>query len=178
MAELLGTLAFGWCITHHGSLVVLPVITLAALLALPLEVWCIQRVCQTAYAEVHKLASQMQTACLQTLPACSIVVDLSTCGLSVARQCGGALQNQMCLDFKPTQGPRIRFAFAVNWHEHAVFTLQVVDCAAEALIKDRAEAIAERAAQHDGAVLPQGGNILKDMLRGMHASFGWPPYHT
>lgn len=45
VAELLGTLAFGWCITHHGSLVVLPVITLTALLALPLEVWSIQRVC-------------------------------------------------------------------------------------------------------------------------------------
>lgn len=58
VAELLGTLAFGWCITHHGSLVVLPVITLAALLALPLEIWCIQRVCQTAYAQVHKLPSQ------------------------------------------------------------------------------------------------------------------------
>lgn len=54
----------------------------------------------------------------------------------------------------------------------------MVDCAAEALIKDRAEAIAKRAAQHDGAVLPQGGNILKDMLRGMHASSGWPPYQT
>ena len=48
VAELLGTLAFGWCITHHGSLVVLPVITLAALLALPLEIWCIQRVGLTA----------------------------------------------------------------------------------------------------------------------------------
>ena len=44
VAELLGTLAFGWCITHHGSLVVLPAITLAALVALPFEVWCIQRV--------------------------------------------------------------------------------------------------------------------------------------
>ena len=64
----------------------------------------------------------------------------------------------------------------VHWHEHAGFMLQVVDCAADALIKDRAEAIAKRAAQHDGAVLPQGGNILKDMLRGMHslhAPFGW-----
>lgn len=45
VAELLGTLAFGWCITHHGNLVVLPAITLAALVALPFEVWCIQRVC-------------------------------------------------------------------------------------------------------------------------------------
>lgn len=64
----------------------------------------------------------------------------------------------------------------VHWHEHAVFTLQVVDCAADALIKDRAEAIAKRAAQHDGAVLPQGGNIPKDMLRGkhpLHASSSW-----
>lgn len=54
--------------------------------------------------------------------------------------------------------------------------VQVVDSAADALIKDRAEAIAKCAAQHDGAVLPQGGNILNDMLRGvhsLHASFGW-----
>ncbi len=44
VAELLGTLAFGWCITHHGNLVVLPVITGLAFLALPFEIWAIQRV--------------------------------------------------------------------------------------------------------------------------------------
>ena len=117
VAELLGTLAFGWCITYHGSLTVLPVITLAALLALPLEVWCIQRVCQPAYAEVHKPASQPHNTCWQPLPSCSIVLDLSACGPSVASQYGSALQTSMCLDTK-----RINFDFPVKWHEHAVFT--------------------------------------------------------
>lgn len=46
VAELFGTLAFGWCITHHGNLVVLPVITVLAGLALPFEIWAIQRVRQ------------------------------------------------------------------------------------------------------------------------------------
>ena len=102
VAELLGTLAFGWCITHHGNLVVLPVITLAALLALPLEVWCIQRVCQTACALAHKLASQAQTACLQPVPSCSTGLDLSECGLPEACQHGSALQTLLCLDSKRT----------------------------------------------------------------------------
>jgi len=44
VAELFGTLAFGWCITHHGNLVVLPAITGIALVALPFEIWAIQRV--------------------------------------------------------------------------------------------------------------------------------------
>ncbi|KAL0048832.1 hypothetical protein WJX82_000311 [Trebouxia sp. C0006] len=48
VAELLGTLAFGWCITHHGNLVVLPVITGLAFLALPFEIWAIQRVVNCA----------------------------------------------------------------------------------------------------------------------------------
>ena len=44
VAELFGTLAFGWCITHHGNLVVLPAITGIALIALPFEIWAIRRV--------------------------------------------------------------------------------------------------------------------------------------
>ncbi|KAL3150048.1 hypothetical protein ABBQ38_013398 [Trebouxia sp. C0009 RCD-2024] len=89
VAELLGTLAFGWCITHHGSLVVLPVIALTALLALPFEVWCIQR---------------------------------------------------------------------------------VVNCAADALTTDRAEAIARQASQSNGNAVPQGSNLLNDMLRALGKS--------
>lgn len=76
VAELLGTLAFGWCITHHGTLVVLPVITLAALLALPLELLCIQRVCQTVIAEVNKLVSKCMPAALANLRLCSASVSL------------------------------------------------------------------------------------------------------
>ena len=44
VAELFGTLAFGWVITHYGNLVVLPVLTGIAFLALPFELWAIQRV--------------------------------------------------------------------------------------------------------------------------------------
>ena len=44
LAELLGTIAFGWCITHHSHLIVLPLISAVALVGLPLEVWAIHQV--------------------------------------------------------------------------------------------------------------------------------------
>lgn len=44
LAELLGTIAFGWCITHHSHLIVLPLISAVALIGLPLEVWSIHQV--------------------------------------------------------------------------------------------------------------------------------------
>lgn len=44
VAELFGTLAFGWVIANHGNLTALPVLTVVALLALPFEIWAIARV--------------------------------------------------------------------------------------------------------------------------------------
>lgn len=44
LAELLGTIAFGWSITHHSHLRVLPLISAVALIGLPLEVWAIHQV--------------------------------------------------------------------------------------------------------------------------------------
>ena len=44
IAELLGTLAFGWLITNYGNLCALPVLTGIAFLALPFEIWAISRV--------------------------------------------------------------------------------------------------------------------------------------
>lgn len=44
LAELLGTIAFGWCITHHSHLTVLPLMSAVALIGLPLEVLAIHQV--------------------------------------------------------------------------------------------------------------------------------------
>lgn len=44
LAELLGTLAFGWCITHHSHLSMLPILSAIALAGLPLEVLAIHQV--------------------------------------------------------------------------------------------------------------------------------------
>lgn len=64
LAELLGTIAFGWCITHHSHLIVLPLISAVALVGLPLEVWAIHQVyvlsvCQALHSILPPESSYM-----------------------------------------------------------------------------------------------------------------------
>ena len=162
VAELFGTLAFGWCITHHGNLVVLPAITALALLALPFEIWAIQRV-------LFHCACLPVTQTCQTCHHCLRHWTLHT--VHSLQYVGGA---RISMRTSTAQSAWNVFSCVCMeditefdiWHHQSVLAHQVVNCAADALTTDRAAAIASRRTLDAQTSSQQSSNTLHNILKG------------